>query len=459
MRFGSLACAVVLIASVSLHAADPKPAPVPAPAAAHAAPKPAPVKPITGKVMGLDGKAAAGATVRAIPMPKPETVGIRRASRTDVAKAVVTKTDASGAFQLEVAGRGPFAVRVELPGAAPVGAVDVPAGAALDLRLKRGAVVAGRVLDLTTQKAVAGAKVTGLERDASRFGSEAAHVATTADDGTFQLADCAPGIVVVEAIAPGKARARLDGVVAKPQASDEESKPEANTLFLQPGGRIAGRVLGPDGKPLAEAVVTASPSDGNLFSMLREGRGAQQTDANGKFAFDGILAGNRYTVRATKEGLASQEEGPIAIDAGTDRGDLELKLDAGASLRFRLVTAADAPVNDVEARFQTVGGNKRRGFAGGANNVDHDKIVAEGDGKFLIKSLDAGTFDVTLEPPDFADVAREGVKLRSGETTDLGTLRVKESKSIAGRITDTNGQPIAGAAISGLWIAGEARLA
>jgi protocatechuate 3,4-dioxygenase beta subunit len=163
-------------------------------------------------------------------------------------------------------------------------------------------------------------------------------------------------------------------------------------------------------------------------------------------------------VRATKEGLSSQDEGPIAIDAGTVRGDLEMKLDAGASLRFRLVTAQDAPVKDVEARLQPQGGGKRRGFGVGASDVDHDKIVAEGDGKFLIKSLDAGTFDLTLEPPDFADVAKEGVKLRSGETTDLGTLRVKESKSIAGRITDTNGQPIAGAAISGLWVAGEARL-
>jgi uncharacterized GH25 family protein len=456
MRFGSLVCAVCLAASASLHAADPKPAP--APAATQAAAKPAPAKPITGTVKGPDGKAVTGATVRAIPMPPPKNEGNRRGPRLDVAKAAVTKTDASGSFRLEGTGRGPFAVRVEMPGAAPANASDVPAGAALDLRLKPGTVVVGRVLDLTTQKAVAGATVTALERDAARFGNDAAHVAKTGEDGTFQIADCAPGIVAIEAIAPGKARARLDGVVAKAKAADEERKPEANTLFLQPGGRIAGRVLGPDGKPLAEAVVTASPSDGNLFSMLKEGRGAQRTDADGKFSFDGIQAGNRYTVRATKEGLSSQDEGPIAVDAGTDRGDLELKLDAGASLRFRLVTAQDAPVNDVEARLQTVGGNKRRGFASGPSHVDHDKIVPEGDGRFLIKSLDAGSFDVTLEPPDYTDIVKEGVKLRSGETTDLGTLRVKESKSIAGRITDTNGQPIAGAVISGLWLAGEARL-
>ena len=55
-------------------------------------------------------------------------------------------------------------------------------------------------------------------------------------------------------------------------------------------------------------------------------------------------------------------------------------------------------------------------------------------------------------------MTREGVRLKSGETTDLGTLRVKESKSIAGRITDSTGQPVANASISGLSLEGEARL-
>ena len=458
MRFGLLACAVCLTAATAVAADGAKQAEAPPPTAPRAAAKAAPVKPVTGKIKGVDGKPAAGATVRLIPMPPKTDTPIFRGGRPDVPKTVVTKTDASGSFQIEGGGRGPFAVRVEFPGAAPAEATDVPAGAVLDLRLKRGTVVVGRVVDLTTQKPVAGATVTALERDAARFGRDAAHVATSADDGTFRLADCAPGIVVVEATARGKARARLDRVVAKPLAPDEEQKSEANTLFLQPGGRIAGRVLGPDGKPLCDAIVTATPSDGALFAMMREGRGALRTDLDGKFSFDGIGAGNRYTVRATKEGLASQDEGPIAIEASSNRDDLELKLDAGASLRFRLVTAQDTPVKDVDARLTPQGGGKRRGFAMASNEVDRDKIVSEGDGKFLVKALDAGTFDLTLEPPDYADVAKEGVKLRSGETTDLGTIRVKESKSIAGRISDMNGQPIAGAVISGMWLAGEARL-
>jgi protocatechuate 3,4-dioxygenase beta subunit len=468
MRSILLAVALALSAHPNLVAADPKPAPAPqkatAAAPAPAAPTAAPATKapigmsLNGKVATPDGKPVVGAQVRAIPMPvKTELTG-GRGQRLDLPQAVLAKTDASGTFRYDTLTSGAYALRVEVAGFAPTVVTDVPVGATVNLRLKAGTSVVGHVVDLLTQKPIANATVTGLEKDAARFGRDAAHTAKSADDGSFTLVDCAAGIVVVEAIAPGKARARLDHVVAKAVAPGEERNPDANTLFLQPGGRIAGRVLGPDGKPAADAIVTTTPSDGSLFAMLREGRGAQRADASGKFAFDGIVAGNKYLVRATKEGLGAADEGPIPVEAGTDRGDLELKLELGANLAFRLVTAQDVPVKSVDARIQPQGANKRRGLAFAGNDVDPDKIVPGGDGKFVIKALDAGTFDLMLQPPDFADVVKEGVKLKSGETTDLGTLRVKESKSIAGRITDTRNQPIDGATISGLWLDGDARL-
>ncbi len=447
MRVASLALAACLTATPGIAAPPSKAVP--------AVVKPPSTKAVTGKVTGAGGKPVADATVRAMPMPPRAGATSVRGARQDVPRAAVTKTDNEGAFRLEGLTTGPFMVRVEARGFAPALAQDVPAGAALNLRLKPGVVVAGRVVDLTTQRPVANASVTGLESDAARFGRDAAHTATTADDGTFRLSDCAPGIVAVEAVAPARARARLDRAIARPPTPGEEPSPEANTLFLQPGGRIAGRVVGRDGKPLADAIVTATGSAGSLFAMLREGRGQQTSGIDGRFEFDGLAAGNRYTVRAVKDGLASVEEGPIPVEAGTDRGDLELKLEAGASLAFRLVTSEDVPVTDVEVRLQPQGGGRRRGSAFGGSDVDREKIVAQGDGKFFLKALDTGTFDVTLQASDFADVTKEGIKLRSGETLDLGTLHVKESKSIAGQITDATGRPVSGATVSGLWFDGE----
>lgn len=458
MRFPLLAVMMAVALPLAVVGADPKPAPAAQAAPAGPVTKPPAGTMIAGKVTGPDGKPVAAATVRAIPMPPRSQSVSPRGQRPDFPQAFVAKADASGAFRVDGLAAGPYALHVAASGFAPTVVTDIPAGAATTLRLKPGTTVVGRVLDLTSQKPVANATVTGLERDSARFGRDAAHTAKSAEDGTFLLVDCAPGLIVVEAIAPAKARARLDRVVAAPAAPGEERNPDANTLYLQPGGRIAGRILGPNGKPTGDAIVTAIPSDGNLFALLREGREGQRTDDSGKFAFDGIAAGNKYMVRATKEGLAAAQEGPIPVEAGTDRADLELKLEAGAILAFRLVTAQDVPVKDVDARLQPQGGGTRRGIAFAGNDVEQDKIVPVGDGKFLIKALDAGTFDLTLQPPDFADVTREGVKLRSGETTDLGTLRVKDSKSIAGRIADARGHPIAGASISGFWLDGEARI-
>jgi len=446
MRLTVLALALGLSVHTASLAADPKPT---NPA------KPSPVVAITGKVTGPDGKPIANAAVLALPMPRREVSF--KSPRPDVPKASAGKTDAAGSFKLEGLGAGPFAVRVAAAGLAPTVLSDIPAGAAVNVRLKPGVAVAGRVLDLTSQKPIAGATVTGVEKDGARFGKEAAHTVRTGDDGTFLIVDCAPGIVVVEAIAPAKARARLDRVVAKALAPGEERNFDANTLYLQPGGRIAGRVLGPDGKPLADAIVTAMPSDGSLFAMVRDARSAQRTGADGTFAFDGINAGNKYTIRATKEGLSAKDDGPIPVEAGTDRADLELKLESGALLAFRLVTDKDVPVKELDVRLQPPSTGRRRGMALGGNDVDREKITSQGDGKFLVKSLDAGTFDLTLQPLDYADVTREGLKLKAGETVDLGTIRVKESKKISGRITDTSGQPVANASISGLWVDGEAR--
>ncbi|HEX4825149.1 MAG TPA: carboxypeptidase-like regulatory domain-containing protein [Candidatus Polarisedimenticolaceae bacterium] len=444
--------AVRAVAADAKPAAPPKPAEKPAPAAAKAA---ATVS-ISGKVAGPGGKPVASAVVRAIPVAsRTTTFSLRGGGPPDVPKAVVAKTDEKGAFKLDGLTGGPFSLRVEAPGLAPAFAASVPAGASLNLSLKAGLPVYGRVLDLTTQKPIAGATVTALEQDAARFGRDAAHTVTSAENGTFKIADCASGVVTVAAIAPAKARAELERVAVRALPDGEEPKYEANTLFLRPGGRLAGRVLGADGKPVADAIVAASATDGSLMAMIKEGRLARRTDEKGAFAFDGVPAGNKYTLRATKQGFAADEAGPFQVDPGTDRGDVDLKLETGASLAFRLVTADDTGVKDVDVRLQAQNARRGRGFGfGGGNDVDRDKIVPQGDGKFLVKALEAGTFDLTLAPVDFADVTKEGLKLKSGETLDLGTLRVKESKSVSGKLTDVNGQPVAGAGVSGLWFDG-----
>jgi len=473
MRTRLAPIALACLSSVLAFAADPS-SPPKAPASPAAIAKaPAPAAPaataaktgtITGRVTGADAKPLAGAVVRAVATAKPVAMssiaGRRRAARAEAAKIATATTAADGTFKLDALPNDSYTVRVDAKGVAPVLAEKVPLGATLNLKMKPGLPVTGKVLDLSTQKPVAGATVRALEHNAEAFGLDAARQTTTAEDGTFAIADCPPGAVTLDAIAPGRAHARLEDVVVKKRAEDEAPKPDANTLFLRPGGRLAGRVVGSDGKPLAYASVSATAGDGAILTMLRDAPRPQRTDASGRFDFDGLPAGNRWTLRARKPGLADGEAAPIALEAGTDRSDLEIKLESGATLTFRLATADDVGVTDAELALRPAaapggGGERSRSFRSMApNNVATEQITTKSDGTFTVKNLEAGTFDVTVSPAEYADVAKEAVRLKAGETADLGTLRVKEAKSIAGRITDQSGQPVAGATIAAIWLDG-----
>src|SRR5689334_2496218 len=160
------AAAVLALSFFTAHllAADPKPA-----AQAKPAEKPpAAAGSISGKLAGPDGKPVANAVVRAITVASRAATVSFRGAPPDLPKAFVAKTDATGAFKLDGLTGGPFSLRAEAPGLAPAYAASVPLGAALNLRLKAGLPVYGRVLDLTSQKPVAGATVTALEQDAAR---------------------------------------------------------------------------------------------------------------------------------------------------------------------------------------------------------------------------------------------------------------------------------------------------
>src|SRR5262245_12382899 len=348
------------LASLTLAATTPAPAPAVPAAGSKPAPAAAPAKPkgtVSGVVQGPDGKPLAGAVVRAAAVPKETGFRMRPA---DTGSPVTTKTGADGAFKLEGLPEGSLAVRVESPGLAPASADKVPSGATLTLKLKPGVPVIGRVLDLKTQRPVAGVTVRALEKEGVRFGREAAHTGTTGEDGTFKIADCAAGLVQLEAVAPGKAKARKNDVLARAAKQGETPDPTANTLFLQPGAKVAGKVTGPDGKPIEGVTISAMPAEGNIFAMIREGQNAETTDAQGRYTFEGLPAGTRYNLTARKTGLTDGEAGPLAIEPGIDRLDQDLKLDTGAAITFKLMTTEDTPVADTDVRVDA-SGEKRGG--------------------------------------------------------------------------------------------------
>ena len=445
--------AVLLIAGLA-SAAEPakpvKPAPKPQPTTAT----------VGGRVAGPDTKPIAGAIVRVLPKSDDAAPRFRRSR--ELPAPTVAKTKEDGTFSIAGLSGSKFRVRVEAPALAPFQADDVPAGASLRVNLKPGVARSGRVLDMATREPVAGATVVAIERDASAFGEEAHPRVTSRDDGRFTFTNLPPGEARVEAWSPRHARARLEDFAAR-QVKEGEGETKAEpTLFLRPGGRVAGRVVGVDGKPVEGATVSADSIDRGLMARISgDGPRPERTDPSGRFEFAGLPAAQRFKFVARKEGFSDASSQPFAVERGEDRDDVELKLEAAAALSFRVVDVDGTPVSEVSVSVAppAAGGRsgpQRRGPSMFGTEVPDEQIESLGEGRFRVRGLDVGTFDVTVVPEDGNDVEKEGVKLRAGETVDLGTLRSTPGKRIDGRILDRNGEPIAGAQIRAFWFDGNA---
>ena len=403
--------------------------------------KPDPTAAIRGQVLGpASEKAPTGAPIAkakvAVVVTDPQVT--QRAG--EAPQPATGETGADGKFAIEGLPGKSFTVRVQAPGFAPFEAQDVGPGAALKVRLAPGQKLEGRVLDAAARKPVPGVTVVGRTRASRGMPEEMLPRAVTDAEGRFVLPDLAPGVVDVEAKGATWGRAGQDGV-AVPQRGALE-------LVVRPGGRLAGRVVDAEGKPIEGVSVRVEVA---AIERMRE-MGRQRpsrTDAKGAFAFDGLQAGDNYRLSATKKGWSRASAGPFSIKAGTVKEDLELRLDTSAGLRVRLIDADGNPVPALEAAIYPDA--DAQGPRGNSNDVPADQIAAEGDGHFRVSGLPAGKATLELIPDGFAAIERKDLKLEAGKTVDLGALTVRQGKTLRGRVQDATGAPVEGATIRGFW--------
>ncbi|SIO58624.1 Carboxypeptidase regulatory-like domain-containing protein [Singulisphaera sp. GP187] len=376
---------------------------------------------VRGTVVDRAGKPAAGALVWAAKLSFLE------ARETQEATA-----DGSGAFDIEV---GPgdwlvFALRGDEGGRGGWGSIakvgDGKDPAPVAIRLGAPTRFKGRLLDAET-----GDPVTQ-----GRFALDDARLLEVDAQGRFE----APGLDLTNheayPLCPGFERKRI--------LFDTTGRPDAELeLRLPKAGKIVGRVLDEDGKPIAGASVGLRTS-GSIFSgsALWE-----KCSADGRYSYDGKPFGRTGRLAARAPGYQDQErEDVVALDAAVPTEiNFTLRPDPRKGSTATAKTVAKA------LNRRTVSGtivdSDRKPVAGAVVRWD---LLVSSDSVPETNSDAEGAFRLE-NVPDAANVLSVMAKglapafppVESGGDLQV-TVELKRGVTIRGRVVDEEGKPIEG---------------
>jgi protocatechuate 3,4-dioxygenase beta subunit len=305
--------------------------------------------------------------------------------------------------------------------------------ARLELKLPRAGKVVGRVVDVNG-KPIPGASV-GLRTSGSIF-SGSALWEKCAEDGRFTYDGKPLGRTGrLSARAPGYSDEEREDVVALDATKPTEisftlrpdpTKPSVTKIAAKVTNRrsVSGTVVGPEGKPVASAVVR--------WDLLVSSDSVPETTtaAQGAFRLEGVPdSSNVLSVMA--KGLAPSF--PM-VDAGGDR-QVKVEMKAGATIRGRVIDDAGKPIEGVWVVPQVP--NPKPNW-GGSVYLDQLQANTDRDGRFTLEGMPAGVkCDMVAEG---WSAVRQRELWPSDESKNVVTLL--GAGAIRGRVVDQTGSPV-----------------
>ncbi len=370
---------------------------------------------IAGIVLDREGRPVAEAAVH---VQTQETLLERGGIRQERGEA---STGADGRFVVTGLSRGPtFVLRVERDGFASrtVTEVKPPLAEPLRIALSPASRLAGFVVD------DAGAPV-----PAARIGtrgeitltllmtspSTAFPSVTADDDGHFELRDAPTGKLTVSVRAAGFLPASLPIEIAPGQSRDDLR------VVLRRGSTVAGRVLGPDGTPAADAQVSLAAHGRSFVSSSGV---STRTDGDGAYTLDAVPPGPQSFTAELPGAVPTVRD--LAVRPGENR--LDFKLGPGLEIAGRVVDAAGAPL-----------GGARVALSAG-DSLPHETASGD-DGSFHFPGLRGGAYRLSAQLQGFATVSQE-VRLADAPLRDV-ELRLGSGGAVAGRILGLSPEQLA----------------
>ena len=396
-----------------------------------------------GRVVDGAGTPVAGATVSAEPRDRSGFLAWGSAPTER------TVSGADGGFRLrELAAGSPVSLTADHEGYAPATLDLAPLTAGttrgdLEIVLDAGITAFGRVVD-TDEEPVAGAEVelvpTPQGTDilawmrAARDG--AGNSATSDRDGRFEIADLAPGRVDVHAAAAGFAPLAVPGV----ELPAGQARVDLGTLLLAAGLTLEGRVVDPDGKPLADAEVRSGGGFGlGLGTFSRHADAAPETTGpDGRFVLRDLARGERVDVEVKHAGYT--DGGAQGVELPQEE-PLTVVLQPASTLSGVVLAAGGEPL---QAQVMIVGEPQ----TGQPFSRTVSRATSDEDGRFVLEDVAPGRLTLSATARGYQSYEQSGVVVEPGEDRDDLRVVMQPGAVITGHVTDAGGAPLPDASVS-----------